>query len=1026
LDARQAESAVSKEHATLYFYKTTAQYKKKVKKFLDQMASNLMEAPIPNQDLIRCIQNVKWVEETESYLFQGNASTIATIKELITTFEIQEGLFQPGETTEESQLAGRQTFFLYELKHTTGEFIESSLKNLMKKMEDSNLTDASLMKTIENIKWIKENNSLLITGSAASIDKVKSLIAQFDVEGLQASGVSTPHQLLGKPTFLIYKAENIPGEKLMEMLRNIANDLKGTDAADRDLQNAISNMKYLAENNSVFFTGYEKTLEKIQSLAKQFDVPGKQGGISAFFLYELKNVRGDKMQEDLNKIAWRLKKSPENNTDLIRAIENIQWIKENNSLMLVGPASTLEQLKTLIAQFDTDTGVIGRVAKDKTSFFIYKPVNLTSEELEASLEIIYKDLKSSGLVDPELLQALGNIQKVQSTGSLLFTGSPEALEKIKELLANVDIRVGEGGAVSKIENVTFFIYQLQHVPATQLISSLKTVAIDLQNSNVSDKEVAASINSMKWIKETNSLLFTGSAETLKGVQALLAQFDNPNISVQKTFTEPSPQPLPVSTHGPSEFIIYKPQYVSGDVLIGILQDFKTNLMQTGVNDQGLFVTIDALRWIPKTRSLLVSGEKNSIIKVEELLRQFDVPSSANMEDTGEDNFTQATNFLVFKLQYQKGDEIQNAIKKIGTSLTSVGEASKQPLTEAINSLQWIEATNSLLASGDSESLQKIKHLIEDLDIPLNQVLIEVLVLETSLLNGQSFGLEWAARGQYKNRLTSSLSNVTSGTDAFSTGFNAVNPQVGPISSNLPLLSGFDLGVIGNTLFHKGQSFLTLASLINALQTDSDSTIIMNPKIVTQDNKSATVFVGQNIPFVGSVITSTTATQTSTTSLEYRNIGTTLTVTPVIGENDLISLEIVTEISSTVGTPQATETGQVNGIITNETTMNTRVHVPNQHFLILSGMLNDQETHSKTGIPCLGGLPIVGAAFSNNSRTATKNNVLIFVRPHIIKSYDDYKKVTEHQENLYKDQYPSKNMKESIDRGIDMLKTYIDE
>jgi type III secretion protein C len=438
------------------------------------------------------------------------------------------------------------------------------------------------------------------------------------------------------------------------------------------------------------------------------------------------------------------------------------------------------------------------------------------------------------------------------------------------------------------------------------------------------------------------------------------------------------------------------------------------------------VTIDALRWIPKTRSLLVSGEKNSIIKVEELLRQFDVPSSANMEDTGEDNFTQATNFLVFKLQYQKGDEIQNAIKKIGTSLTSVGEASKQPLTEAINSLQWIEATNSLLASGDSESLQKIKHLIEDLDIPLNQVLIEVLVLETSLLNGQSFGLEWAARGQYKNRLTSSLSNVTSGTDAFSTGFNAVNPQVGPISSNLPLLSGFDLGVIGNTLFHKGQSFLTLASLINALQTDSDSTIIMNPKIVTQDNKSATVFVGQNIPFVGSVITSTTATQTSTTSLEYRNIGTTLTVTPVIGENDLISLEIVTEISSTVGTPQATETGQVNGIITNETTMNTRVHVPNQHFLILSGMLNDQETHSKTGIPCLGGLPIVGAAFSNNSRTATKNNVLIFVRPHIIKSYDDYKKVTEHQENLYKDQYPSKNMKESIDRGIDMLKTYIDE
>ena len=80
-------------------------------------------------------------------------------------------------------------------------------------------------------------------------------------------------------------------------------------------------------------------------------------------------------------------------------------------------------------------------------------------------------------------------------------------------------------------------------------------------------------------------------------------------------------------------------------------------------------------------------------------------------------------------------------------------------------------------------------------------------------------------------------------------------------------------------------------------------------------------------------------------------------------------------------------------------MVTRVHVPDQHFVVLSGMIQDSKFRYKSGIPCLGGLPVIGAIFSENDRQNTKTNLIIFLRPQIINTYEDYKQITEHQETL---------------------------
>ncbi len=936
------DSARQKEAAeTFYIYKSREEYRDKVDRFLTQIINNLNTSQPGNADLIKTLKKAKWVSETQSYLFQGSPASIATVKELMKTFEIQENLSPPG----------RQTFYVYELKYTGGDFIINSLQGIAKRLEETPGSDPAFIQALKSAKWMKENNTIMITGSQESVDGVKQLIAQFDISAYGAQA--------------------------------------GSEAATA----------------------------------------------KTFYIYDLKNVSGLKVEQELKKIAAKVKKQPSPNVALVRSLENITWIEETNSILITGSPEIIDQIKSFIAQLD-----IGGVGK--TSFFIYKPVNVSAKQVQSSLHGIYQNLKTSGLVDPELLEALETVQYVSTTDSLLFTGTPGALDKVRALLEKIDVVATGAQEPTKVENITFYIYHIEHVPANQLIDSLKTVASDLEHSNLTDKAIAQSIMGMKLIKENNSLLFTGAPETLQRIEEIVKRFDQPGMApLAPTAPSTAPSTAPTTAQPEqqtitqiaqtmrevvSQFAIYKPQYVSGEQLIAILQDFKRNLLETNVLDKSLYDAIDNLRWIPKTQSLLISGSPDAIKRIEDLLRQFDVPSVANPE-TPEKPFVQATNFLVYKLQYQKGDEIQAAIKKIGASLMALPNGVKDPLTDSISSLQWIEVTNSLLTSGDSESLQKIKHLIENLDIPLKQVLIEVLVIETTMLNGQTFGLEWIGQGQYKNKLSSSFSNIPTAQDnPFITGFTEVNPQVGPSPSNIPILSGFDLGVIGNLLFHKGQSFATLSSLVNALQSDIDSTIIMNPKIVTQDNKSASIFIGRNIPFVGSVVTSTIAEQVTTTSLEYRNIGVSLTITPVLGDSDLVTLEIVNEISSAPATPPTTETGQVNGIVTTQTTMNTRVHVPNEHFLILSGMIQDTKDHSKVGIPCLGGLPIIGAAFSNNTRNYSKDNLIIFVRPHIINSYEDYKKVTEHQQNLYKDMLPPRSLKESFDMGIDLLKSYKDE
>lgn len=956
--------------------------------------------------LIDCFETAKIIKESNSILFVADETTLAKVKQMLPTLDT-------------SSMGMPNKFFVYKIQHATDEQIQNGLDALAEDLQKSPQPDTDLIDALTSVKYVPDAHSLIFTGTSAALAKIAEIVPSFDDgEAKQA----LPSQ------FLVYHPKYTSGENLEKAIRDVLKNLKNAGLADPLFLKSVEDVQWTSSTNSLLFTGSPDTLSRIQLLLESLDGGaehfGGGAGAQTFYLYKLQHSPGQVVIENLKKISLDLQHSHITNQDLLSTLQNVKWIKDNNSLLLTGTTLSIEQARTLIDQFDI---VPLASTEAKSSFLIYKPLHQKPQDLKSRLLDMSKDLEGSGLVDPDLILTLNTLRYVESTQSLLFTGSPASLDKVKEILSRTDMISPQEAQIQQLGESTFFIYKVQFIPGPQLISSLKGVASDLERSGAIDPSVVHVIGTLRWIKETNSILFTGSATALGQVEAMVKKIDNPAFAARAE-----------GAHVPSTFIVYTPRYQPGDELIQILQEFSQNLVSSGVADKNLFDAIAHLKWVPRTCSLIISGDPDSIAKIDELLRRFDVPTTEASKNLNSIESIQNTSFLVYKLQYHQGNEILSALKQIATDLSPGTAVGNQNLLSSINSLQWIRVTNSLLATGEADTLSKLRDLIQNLDIPLRQVFIEILVIETDLTNTQNFGLQWGGKMQYLNKFAAGTGNFPLQTNSLpnnpfptppsiQSGINAVNATTFPSASNIPFTSGFDLGVIGDIIMHKGKSFLSLGSLVNALQTDSDSTIIMNPKIITQDNRTSSIFVGNNIPFVGSVVTTSAQIVSSSSNIEYRDVGFNMTITPTIGNNDIVTLDISNDISAITNSPQIgtvntnNQQSTISGVTTSHTSMTTRVHVPDRHFVVLSGMIQDTKRHYRSAIPCLGGLPVIGILFSENDRVDTKQNIIMFMRPYVVNTYEEYKAITEGQEDLYKETSVLPVLKEQFDYGVDMVK-----
>ncbi len=1025
------EKGPTPEKISFFIYKPQYKSADDTQSALIEMADNLKGTKGIDESLVETIRNSKVNPLTHTLSFTGPETDFPRIKELLATIDTASA--KPAPLAKKLELPPSTQFFIYKPEHQTGEQLSKSLEEVTSELKSDQLADPALLRSLSSMKWVKSTHSILFTGDPESLKKVQMLMATIDIPGPQA-----PTQEL--KTFYQYHPKYADEKKTESYLKQVTQNLAKKGGSD-SLIDTLKSYKWIPESRTFMFYGPEKDLDQVKVLLSAFDTPEaepKPPAKPGYYIYKVQHTTGDMIEEDLDNLSKNLKATGMKDSPLSDVLGKMRYVKQTNSLVLSGDPQGIEEAKQLIAQYDYPRTAPPPLPTT-TQFFMYKPLHLPAKQIEKSLRELATNLKGAGLADPNLLQSLDTSKYVDSTNTLIFTGTPETLSKIQGMIKEIDIAPTMPHIpIQHVGKTTFLLYKLKTAGGPQIVSSLKNMTAELKKSGTADKDFLAALSSVKYIKETHSLLFTGTEEALTKVQTLVEQFDVTSLAPPITTKEAPPLP-PIS--GPGSYFVYKPQSLSGPELETMLQNFAESLKSSGLVDEDLFRTINSVRWSDQTQILVFTGTQKSIDQVKELLREFDIPSNiaAKPQISGPlEPSIQAidnTSFLVYKLQFHKGDEIQGALRQIAKDLMVNNAPINTGLLNSINSIQWLEVTNSLLCSGDQDTLTRLRELIKNLDIPLKQVYIEMLVLETTLTNALQFGLEWGANYKYRNKFGAASYNsqpIQTGNSpsTWLQNLSGLTPPAEPTPiGKIPISSGFDLGVIGEVIKHNGQTFLTIGSLLSALQQDDESSIIMTPKILTQDGRTSTIFDGRNIPFVGSFVQNQGSTTVNTSNLEYRDIGLNLTVTPVLGNSDIVTLDISLDRTQTVGDVTGAvdfNSASATGITTTRTTMQTTVHVPDNNFLILSGMVNNSNTKNKAGIPCLGGLPLIGAAFSKNFDTIVNSNIVIFIRPHIINSVDEIRSITKDEEDYFRDQAGTPFLEKNFDEGMELIKTVDDD
>jgi len=294
-----------------------------------------------------------------------------------------------------------------------------------------------------------------------------------------------------------------------------------------------------------------------------------------------------------------------------------------------------------------------------------------------------------------------------------------------------------------------------------------------------------------------------------------------------------------------------------------------------------------------------------------------------------------------------------------------------------------KATNALLITASSTDRAAIDTLIDRLDIRRLQVLIEALIIEVSATTSQQFGIEWRATGDF----TSPGRKAIGGT-AFSSQAKA---NINTVAAN-PLSAGNGLvvGVVDGTVTFGGTTFANLGALLRALEAQADTNVLSTPNILTMDNEEAEIIVGQNVPFITGQNVTQGGTANPFQTIERKDIGLKLRVKPQISEGDAVRLDIFQEISSVESNP----TVAASDITTNKRSVKTTVLANDGQIVVLGGLMRDDATRSVQRVPCLGAVPVLGEAFKFTDNTLRKTNLMVFLRPHIIKTERDIETITQ--------------------------------
>jgi general secretion pathway protein D len=486
------------------------------------------------------------------------------------------------------------------------------------------------------------------------------------------------------------------------------------------------------------------------------------------------------------------------------------------------------------------------------------------------------------------------------------------------------------------------IIRLDHVPASQLVPILRPL--------VPQQGHLAAYN------PTNTLIVTDHAGNIKRLMKIIAGVDRPDSN---------------------ELEIIPLKHAAASELVRILNSLNP---AAGAKDASKNVKLAA---DDRTNSILVTGDRASRLKTRTTITYLDTP----LEDG-------SGNTHVVYLKYAKAENLVKILtglkeqsKKISTPKTKA--APVKTTTGSVISqnaiIQADEETNALIITADPNTVKNLKAVIRQLDIRRAQVLIEAIIAEITTTNDKEVGVGLAVDGTNKDSgaLPVGISNFAGVGDLLLSALSDADTVTTAVPSGLSFAIGGE-----------NSNGVRYGALLRALQTDQNTNILSTPNIVTLDNEEAELIVGQNLPFVTGSFTGTGSTDPNNPfqTIERQDVGLTLKVTPQINEGDTVKMVLEQETSSVI--PGTVE----QGIATRKRSIKTSVLVDDGGILILGGLIQEEVSDTESKVPLLGDIPLIGWLFRTESTNRTKANLMVFLRPTILRDHKDASFVTNEKYN----------------------------
>ncbi|MDX8382616.1 MAG: type II secretion system secretin GspD [Ghiorsea sp.] len=312
------------------------------------------------------------------------------------------------------------------------------------------------------------------------------------------------------------------------------------------------------------------------------------------------------------------------------------------------------------------------------------------------------------------------------------------------------------------------------------------------------------------------------------------------------------------------------------------------------------------------------------------------------------------------------------------------------------------ATNALLITADPSDMSSVNGIIDKLDVRRLQVLIEALIVEVSAGVGEQIGVEWRSMSDFSGGGAQTFGGTTFSNSG---GTNINSVAANPFAAG----SGMMIGVSSGTVSFGGLDFLNLGSLARALSTKSDTNVLSTPNLLTMDNEEAEIIVGQNVPFLTGQNSTQGGTSNPFQTIERKDIGLTLRVKPQISEGNTVRLELYQEMSSIDRNPGV----QGSDLITNKRSIKTVVLANDGEMIVLGGLMRDDMNDSVQRVPCLGSIPVLGEAFKFTEHDRRKTNLMVFLRPHIVKTAADLKTITSEKYSTIRSLYEKPSTDQTI-------------